>query len=90
MKEDQMKKIIAEKQIIEKNEKAYLKIKSESDALIATGRAINQFNQKELMTILKPFKRASDKVLPTKKNDLIELYLESKNYSVTSEFHKIK
>ena len=37
MKEDQMKKIIAEKQIIEKNEKAYLKIKSESDALIAQG-----------------------------------------------------
>ena len=67
IKEDQIKKFIAEK------EKAYLKIKSESDALIATGKVINQFNQNELMHIVKSIKCAGDKALPIKKNDLIKL-----------------
>ena len=79
MKEDQMKKFIAEKQRIEKKEKAYLKIKSEFDALISSRKTINQFNHKELMTILKSFKRAGDNALPTKKNDLIKLYHEWKD-----------
>lgn len=51
-----------------------LKFKSDSDALIATGKTIDKFNQKELTTILKSLKRAGDKALPTRKKDSIELY----------------
>ena len=38
MKEDQMKKFIAEKQKIEKKEKVNFQIKSEYDSLIADGK----------------------------------------------------
>ena len=49
---------------LQKKEKVYLKLKSDSNALIATGKTIDQFNQKELMKILISFKRAGDKALP--------------------------
>ena len=64
MKHDQRNKFMAEKEKIQKKEKAYLKLKSDSDALIATGKTIDKFNQKELMTILKSLKCAGDKALP--------------------------
>ena len=74
MKYDQSNKYIAEKEKIQKKGKAYyLKLKSDSDALIATGK-IDKFNQKELITILKPSKRGGDKALPSRKKDLIDLY----------------
>ena len=93
MKQDQVKKYQAEKEKIQKAESAYLKMKHESDALIATGKAISQFNLKELTTIIKPYKRNGDKALPKKKDDIIKLYDEWKNrpprefdYSAVNEF----
>ena len=65
----------------------------ESDALIGTGKAISQFNLKELTTIIKPYKRNGDKALPKKKEQIIKLYDEWKNrpprefdYSSVNEF----
>ena len=93
MKQDQVKKYQAEKEKIQKAENAYLKMKHESDALIATGKAISQFNLKELTTIIKPYKRNGDKALPKKKEQIIKLYDEWKNrpprefdYSSVNEF----
>ena len=93
MKQDQVKKYQAEKEKIQKAESAYLKMKHESDALIATGKAIGQFNLKELTTIIKPYKRNGDKALPKKKDQIIKLYDEWKNrpprefdYSAVNEF----
>ena len=79
MKQDQVKKNHAEKEKIQKAEKAYVKLKHESDALIATGKMMDQFNLKELTTIIKPYKRNGDKALPKKKEELVKLYNEWKN-----------
>ena len=56
MKQDQVKKYQAEREKIEKAEKAYLKQKDKSDALIATGKPIEQFTLKGLTTIIKCYK----------------------------------
>ena len=93
MKQDQVKKYTAEREKIQKAEKAYLKLKDESDALIATGKPLDQFTLKELTTIIKSYKRNGDAALPKKKKDLIELYHEWKSrpprhfdYSSVDEF----
>ena len=66
MKKDQIDKFTAEKGKKAKKEKAYLGMNYESDALITTGKAIKQFNQKDLITIMKLFKHPDDKTLSKK------------------------
>ena len=55
MKQDQIKKYQAERVTIGK--KAYLKLKDDLDVLIATRKTIEQFNLKELTTIIKCYKQ---------------------------------
>ncbi len=50
-------------------------MKAKFDALGATGKAVNQFNQKDLITRLKLFGYSGYKVL-TKKEDIIDLYCQ--------------
>lgn len=48
------------KKIFKKTENAYLKLKDNSDALIATRKPIEQFSLKQLTTIIKSYKQNGD------------------------------
>ena len=54
MKHDQMNKFIDERQTIKKKIYIYLKMNSDNDTLTVTGKNIDQFSQKELMTCIGP------------------------------------
>ena len=59
---------------LKEEEKSYLKLKQKADAIIASAISINSLSNKDLSVILKSLKIKSDKKLPTRKKDMIELY----------------
>ena len=70
-KEKQQKQKEAERKKIQKEERAYLDLKQKADALLLSGKQIEQMNNKELSVILKLLKRNGDKRLLTKKNEML-------------------
>ena len=85
-KEKQQKRKEAARKKIQKEERTYLDLKQKADALLSSGKQIEQMNNKELSVILKSLKRNGDKRLPTKKNEMLQTYHEWKDHEPL-QFH---
>ena len=56
------------------DERAYLQLKKQADELLSSGKELKKMSIKDLRTILRSLKQKGDKVLPTKKSDMLILY----------------